>query len=58
MFFLVEIVKKLEINGVARSVVLSIQMKFKILVIVNTGECFRVSDLTREQLIPLKKGND
>ena len=35
MFFLVEIVKKLEINGVAGSVVLRIQMKFKILVIVN-----------------------
>ena len=35
MFFLVVIVKKLEINGVVRSVVLRIQMKFKILVIVN-----------------------
>ena len=35
MFFLVEIVKELEINGVARPVVLRIQMKFKILVIVD-----------------------
>ena len=49
MFFLVEIVKKVEINGVTRFVVLRIQMKFKILVIVNgRGIFFRVSDLTRE----------
>ena len=40
MFFLVEIVKKLEINGVARSVVLRIQIKFKILVIVNGRRMF------------------
>ena len=40
MFFLVEIVKKLEINGVVRSVVLRIQMKFMILVIVNSRGLF------------------